>query len=387
MIKGKRNTRGIKIFNYGAVLIFTVILLFFMKNVINEQRQYINKVNSLEKYSVLNNWSTAILYNEVGDGAKEFEKIEEKLFVFTQKNYNDLVIFYPNYYFAPVYDNFKHEFSSFDKKPVITVNDIYFKKINTNLLDVNNIKYNESILNIALPYGTEDSSDIESYYREFYKQAFGYKEEVKINKIYYDKQNVFVVAPYISKYRLDEVDSPIFMVLTKENLLKNTQSLQLFSLYSGGQVYLNEKTNSGYKEFFPKLVEYDLDKNIRSTVNVYKIIQKDIQNIKEDRLFYVITFSILIAVYCNMILFMIMTYLEDKKKQLFVYHILGYKFFQKHCDFLILNTGVLMAGVMGYLLMFKEFNIYQFLVILINYIFMLVLLHLKENKLKKVKSD
>ncbi|MGX7112832.1 DUF1430 domain-containing protein [Gemella cuniculi] len=387
MIKGKRNTRSIKIFNYSAIFIFTVVLLFFMKNIISEQYNYNNKVNSLEKYSVLNNWSTVILSSGAGAGTSDFEKIEEKLFNFTEKNYEDIAFFYPNIYFTPAYYDFQNELSSFDKKPVITVNDTYFKKMNTTLLDVNKLKNDKSTLNIILPKGEINSDDIKKYYIDFYKSVFGYKGEVKINKIYYEKQNIFVVAPYVGKYRLDEIDSPAFLVLTKENLLKNTKSLQLFSLYSGSQVFLNEKTNNGYKEFFPKLLEYDLDKNIRSTVNVYKIIQKDIEKIKADRLLYVITFSILIVVYFNMILFMVVSYLEDKKKQLFVYHVLGYKFLQKHYDFLLLNTGIVMLATVGYLLTFKQFHIYQFLIVLINYIFILVLLRLNEDKLNKIKHD
>lgn len=387
MIKGKKSTGSIKIFNYVAVFIFTVVLLFFMKNIISEQYEYESKVNSLEKYEVLNKWSTVILSSGEGANANDFEKIEKKLFDFTKQNYNDIVFFYPNMYFIPNYEKFQNELSSFDKKPGITVNDIYFDKINTTIIDKTKLVYDKGILNIVLPKNEDNVEEIEEYYKEFYKSSFGYEGEIKINKVYYDKQNVFILAPYVDKYRLDEVDSPVFLVLTKDNILKNTMNLQLFSWYSGSQVFLNEKTSNGYKEFFPKLTEYDLDKNIRSTINVYKIIQKDIENIKTDRVLYIITFFIMLGVYYNMIMFMVISYIEDKKKQLFIHHILGYKFFQKHYEFFVFYTGVVMVAVIGYLLIFNQFHVYQFLIILINYAFLITLLYLNEEKINRIKHD
>lgn len=347
MIKGKKSIKILNIYSYIALFIVSLIVMLLAHFMIWMQHDIKIKLNQFDEYKVVDNYATTLISR---NNAISAEQLNLNLKQFTVDKYDDMVLFSVSYYYMTHVHSHVKSVDMGENYPIITTNDNYFKNINRKILNVDNIVHDSQTINIALPRGVHNED--EQSWREYTKQRY---HTDKINLIYYTNQPIFLLYNNISQSDYHYHDSNIFVILTKENLIPDNYVTadRYIAWYSQAMMFIQSGKNN-YQTLLPDLIHYQLDKNIRSVINVYRYNLKGIYNLQVDFKIYQVSFAIMIFIVLNIIAFMTLTYLEDKKKQHAIYYVQGIPFIYRHSDYLLINIAIIL---MAYILSVTFYHI------------------------------
>ena len=380
MIKGKKNIKFIRRANYIALAILTIIMFSFTNVIINVAVSLNGQIENLEKYKVFENYS----YTRTASGAKDYPsatneermeseaRLEKNLHEFTKKNYDDVVLFAPGDYAKN--DCSTLNFSYNCSVPTLLVNENYIKNINQ-LATIGDISLDPYKLNIIVPEGYYQDNVDNLIVDQTNYLKFLLDQEVTTNVIKYENQKVPIVKK-INGYKYDDLDNPIIIVYTKQNFEKMVYSNQIL-YYSMGNMFIRSSSNTkSYAEIEPKLKEYELNDVIRTSTNVYSLVLENIENLKSELVYYIISLITLIIIYINVIYFTTITYIEENKKKLAIMNVLGYDFFSIYSNYISINLVILTFSTMVYFLL-NDFSSYVLLIIILEIFVVLMTLFIK----------
>lgn len=89
-----------------------------------------------------------------------------------------------------------------------------------------------------------------------------------------------------------------------------------------------------------------MDRNIRNTVDIYSKLNGELKEILNEIIIYLASMFVLLVVYYNLIMFSTLTYLEEKKQEIFCRKIIGYAFLGLHKDYVVSVMITILTGTL-----------------------------------------
>lgn len=346
MIKGKKNVKFIKPFHIASIIMFTIVLVFFAMSVKKEYNELVSSRESIKNFSNIKGYVSTNL-SIVDTTEITSDRLGEKLKNFTLDNYDRIVLYGANSFFLHKYE----EYIKFvnEEKPIILINDNYFKYLGLQGVNPESISQAKNDLTIIVPDNitlTKEEIDKLSDFVEINKKDNLEENTQAYNKkiIKYNSYNVPIYADSFIKYRFQTFNAPIYVVLNKENMVTFGKiSFDTFSAwYSNGNIFISNRGEA----ISQLTLKYDLDRNIRSTIDIYGKLEKELVEFYNKIIIYICSFFTLLVVYYNLLMFSTLSYLEEKKQEIFCKTIMGYSFLSRHKEYLISTITVIFIGLL-----------------------------------------
>ncbi|MBF0713749.1 DUF1430 domain-containing protein [Gemella sp. GH3] len=235
-----------------------------------------------------------------------------------------------------------------EEKPVILTNDNYFRYLTLQGVNPEDISQEKNDLIIIAPNNmtlTKEDIDKLAVLVESKKNNLdGNNQPYNKKLIKYNAYNVPIYADSFSRYRFHTFNAPIYVVLNKGNMASFGQfGSDIFSAwYSNGNIFIS---NSG--EAISQLtIKYDLDRNIRNTIDIYGGLEQELVEFYNKIIIYMCSCLTLLVVYYNLLMFSTLSYLEEKKQEIFCKTIMGHTFLSRHKEYVISTISVIFAGLL-----------------------------------------
>lgn len=351
MVKGKKNIKLIKPFHAVAIVIFTIVLAFFLTNVRNEHKKLNDSIDNLDVYKSLQGYvTTNVTINN--DEESEFEYIGKKLKKLTLENYDNIVLYNPSAFYLPGYEEYLKDVQ--EEEPFILINENYLDNLSNIGIKKDQISKNSNTITLLLPKSLEGRKEDLKILSE--SLAINKDNDDSASSIFdteiimYENKDVPIYADSFKKYRYAKYNAPIFIVVTKENMSSFGKAFNsnLAAWYSSGSILLSEKNGDKISQL---LIKENLDRNIRNTVDIYSKLTKEVSEIKNEVIIYISSFIVLLVVYYNLIVFSTLSYLEEKKQEIFCKKIMGYSYIKLHKEYLTtISIEILTGIILSYLI-------------------------------------
>lgn len=349
MIKGKKNVKYIKPFHVISLTMFTVVIVFFLTNIRQEYNKYVESKESISQYSKLNGFVTTNL-SISNDEKTTFQEIGQKLKKMTLEKYSDIVLYNTSSFFINGYEEYLKNVS--EAKPFILVNENYFDFFPDLGIKKENIVQDSNTISLVIPKSLEHKKeelrdlvkilddnkyDIENISKN--------KPPLKTQVIVYENKKIPIYTDSFKKYRFSKFDAPIFVVITKKNITSfgSVFNENLSAWYSSGSIFISQKEGNWINQ---TLIKEDLDRNIRNTVDIYSKLNGELKEILNEIIIYLASMFVLLVVYYNLIMFSTLTYLEEKKQEIFCRKIIGYSFLGLHKDYVVSVMITILTGTL-----------------------------------------
>lgn len=354
MIKGKKNVKYIKPFHVIALVLFTTVIVFFLTNIRQEYNKYIENKESIGRYNKINGFVTTNL-SISNDDETTFQEIGRKLKKLTLEKYDDIVIYNTSSFFINGYEEYLKNISEIE--PFVIVNENYFDYFPDLEVKKENIIQDSDTISLIIPKSLEHKKE---ELRNLTKMIDNNKYDIenlttdkssfKSQVLVYENREVPIYTDSFKKYRFSKFNAPIFIVITKANIhsFGSAFAENLSSWYSSGSILISQKEENWINRL---LIKEDLDKNIRNTVDIYEKLNGELKEIFNEIIIYLTSMFVLLIVYYNLIMFSTLTYLEEKKQQIFCREIVGCSFLGLHRDYIVsVMINILIGTLLSYLI-------------------------------------
>lgn len=354
MIKGKKNVKYIKPFHVIALVLFTTVIVFFLANIRQEYNKYIENKESIGRYNKINGFVTTNLSISNAEETT-FQEIGRKLKKMTLEKYDDIVIYNTSSFFINGYEEYLKNISEIE--PFVIVNENYFDYFPDLGVKKENIIQDSDTISLVIPKSLEhEKEELRNLTKMIDNNKYDIenlttdKSSFKSQVLVYENREVPIYTDSFKKYRFSKFNAPIFIVITKANIHSFGSAFDenLSSWYSSGSILISQKEENWINRL---LIKEDLDKNIRNTVDIYEKLNGELKEIFNEIIIYLTSMFVLLIVYYNLIMFSTLTYLEEKKQQIFCREIVGCSFLGLHIDYIVsVMINILIGTLLSYLI-------------------------------------